>query len=118
MQAYKEITVWDDGNTAINHTYLLNGDQMVAYIRIGTSIPFYFKNPIRISKSGRKFEVVEPNPFDSLPSVVVAQELGNTREIDGSKGAKYIVDLDAKTCTCPGYTYRGTCKHSKELETK
>jgi hypothetical protein len=118
MQAYKETTVWDDGNTAINHTYLLNGDQMIAYIRVGTSVPFYFKNPIRISKSGRKFEVVEPNPFDNIPTVVVQQELGNTREIDGSKGAKYIVDLDAKTCTCPGYTYRGTCKHTKELDTK
>jgi hypothetical protein len=118
MQAYKETTVWDDGNTAINHTYLLNGDQMVAYIRVGTTVPFYFKNPIRISKSGRKFEVVEPNPFDNIPSVVVQQELSNTREIDGSKGAKYIVDLDAKTCTCPGYTYRGTCKHTKELDTK
>ena len=118
MQAYKETTVWDDGNTAINHTYLLNGDQMVAYIRVGTTVPFYFKNPIRISKSGRKFEVVEPNPFNNIPSVVVQQELGNTREIDGSKGAKYIVDLDAKTCTCPGYTYRGTCKHTKELDTK
>ena len=118
MSAYREITVWEDGNTAINHTYLLNGDMMIAYIRVGTSVPFYFKNPIRISKSGRKFEPVEPNPFDLVPSVVVAQELGNTREIDGSKGAKYIVDLDAKTCTCPGYTYRGTCKHTKELETK
>lgn len=117
MQAYKEITVWTDGNTAINHTYLLEGDKMVAYIRVGTSVPFYFKNPIRISKSGRKFEVVEPNPFDNIPSVVVQQALGNTREIDGSNGAKYIVDLDAKTCTCPGYTYRGTCKHVKELDT-
>jgi hypothetical protein len=116
MQAYKETTVWDDGNVAINHTYLLEGDKMIAYIRVGTSVPFYFKNPIRISRSGRKFEVVDPNPFDNIPSVVVQQALGNTREIDGSKGAKYIVDLDAKTCTCPGYTYRGTCKHVKELE--
>jgi hypothetical protein len=119
MQAYKEITVWDDGNTAINHTYLLNGDQMIAYIRVGTTVPFYFKNPIRISKSGRKFELVEPNPFAFLPQVVVAQTTSdNIVEIDGSKGAKYILDKSEKTCTCPGFTYRGTCKHVKELETQ
>lgn len=115
-KAYKETTVWEDGNTAINHTYLLDGDRMIAYMRTGTSVPFYFKTPIRISRSGRKFELVEPNPFDLVPHVVIAQELANTREIDGSKGAKYILDLDAKSCTCPGYTYRGTCKHVKELE--
>lgn len=116
MQAYKEITIWDDGNTAINHTYLLEGDMMIAYIRVGTTVPFYFKNPIRISKSGRKFEVVDPSPFNAVPVVALPQELGNVKEIDGSKGAKYILDVDAKTCTCPGYTYRGTCKHVKELE--
>jgi hypothetical protein len=119
MQAYKETTVWDDGNTAINHTYLLNGDQMIAYIRVGTTVPFYFKNPIRISKSGRKFEVVEPNPFAFVPQVVVEQKTSdNVVEIEGSKGARYILDKVLCTCTCPGFTYRGTCKHVKELETQ
>ena len=117
-KAYKETTVWEDGNTAINHTYLLDGDRMIAYMRTGTSVPFYFKTPIRISRSGRKFELVEPDPFDLVPHVVIAQELANCREIDGSKGAKYMVDLTAQTCTCPGYTYRGTCRHVKLLETQ
>jgi len=116
-QAYRETTKWEDGNTAINHTYLLEGDMMIAYIRVGSSVPFYFKNPIRISKSGRKFEQLTDNPFDDVFSVVVPQTVeGRVKEIDGSKGAKYILDIDAKTCTCPGYTYRGTCKHVKELE--
>jgi hypothetical protein len=116
-QAYKEITKWADGNTAINHTYLLEGDSMVAYMRVGSTVPFYFKNPIRIDKRGRKFEVVEPNPFDSIPLVAVPQQTSaNIVEIDGSKGAKYILDKVLCTCTCPGFTYRGTCKHVKELE--
>ena len=115
--AYKEITVWDDGNTAINHTYLLDGDMMIGYMRVGSSVPFYFKNPIRISRSGRKFELVEPNPFDQVFSIVIPQTTSDRiKEIDGSRGAKYIVDLVDKTCTCPGFTYRGTCKHVKELE--
>ena len=116
-KAYVERTVWEDGNTAINHTYLLDGDSMLGYIRVGSTVPFYFKNPIRISRSGRKFELLDTNPFDHVPVVVVEQQLANTREIEGSKGARYILDLDARTCTCPGYTYRGTCKHVKELET-
>ena len=115
-QAYRETTEWADGNTNINHTYLLEGDRMIAYIRSQTSVPFYFKAPITISRSKRKFELVEPNPFDSVPSVVVAQE-SNIKEIEGSKGTVYYVNTDDKTCTCPGYTYRGACKHVKLLET-
>jgi hypothetical protein len=118
-QAYKEITQWEDGATAINHTYLLDGDSMIAYMRVGTSVPFYFKAPIRISRSGRKFEVVDPNPFEHVPEVVVEQTTSdNTVEIEGSKGARYILDRVLCTCTCPGFTYRGTCKHVKELETE
>jgi hypothetical protein len=112
-QAFKETTVWADGNTAINHTYFLNGDKMVAYIRYGTTEPFWFKTPIRIDKRGRKFEQVSNDLFALSFNVFTPS---NTKEVEGSKGAKYIVNLDENTCTCPGYTYRGTCKHVKELE--
>jgi hypothetical protein len=104
MQAVKEITKWEDGNSQINHTYLLEGDQMVAYIRFGHSDPYYFKKPIRIDRRGRKFEELTVNPF----AQPVASQL---REVKGSKGDTYYVDDEAHSCTCPGYTYRGTCKH-------
>jgi hypothetical protein len=114
--AYRETTEWADSPSSINHTYLLEGDKMIAYMRSQTSVPFYFKTPIRIDRRGRRFELVEPNPFDLLAVPVMAQT-NEIREIEGSKGARYYVNTDAKTCTCPGYTYRGTCKHTKELET-
>jgi hypothetical protein len=116
-QAYKEVTVWEDSPSSINHIYLLEGDSMIAYMRSQTSVPFYFKTPIRIDKRGRKFELVEPNPFEviAIPQVVVEQK-AHVKEIEGSKGAIYYLNTDDKTCTCPGYTYRGTCKHVKELE--
>ena len=39
-----------------------------------------------------------------------------TKIVQGSKGAEYIVTLGANTsCTCPGFTFRGACKHTKEL---
>jgi hypothetical protein len=117
-QAYKETTVWEDGSTSINHTYLLEGDKMIAYMRSQTSVPFYFKKPIMISRSGRKFELIDPNPFESanLAQPVVVQSNSDIEEIAGSKGAVYYLNKDLKTCTCPGYTYRGTCKHVKLLD--
>jgi len=119
-EAYKETTVWEDGSTSINHTYLLEGDRMIAYMRSQTSVPFYFKTPIRIDRRGRKFELLEENPFEviAIPQVVVEQRDVDVVEISGSKGAKYYLNRIQKTCTCPGYTYRGTCKHVKELEAK
>lgn len=107
MQAVKEITEWSNGAN-INHVYLLDGSKMVAYIKFGKGKPFYFKNPIGIDKRGRKFEVLKKNPFD----VEIKSEL---IEVQGSKGNVYYVDPEAKTCTCPGFSFRGTCKHTVDL---
>lgn len=112
-QAFKEITVWDDGATTVNHTYLFNGDKAVAYIRYGTSEPFWFKSPMRIDKRGRKFEQVSSDLFNLSVNWITPS---NTKEVEGSKGQKYIINLDENTCTCPGFTFRGACKHVKELE--
>jgi len=110
MQALLETTAWG-GNTP-NHTYLLDGNNLVAYIRSGTDSPYYFKRPIKgFDKRARKFVAVEPNPFD-VPAV--AEHLIT---VEGSKGQVYTVDTDLGTCTCPGYTFRGACKHVKALET-
>ena len=89
MQAFKEITVWADSNTAINHTYLLDGDKMVAYIRYGTTEPFWFKTPIKISKSGRKFEQVSDDLFNLSMNVLTPN---NIKEVTGSNGTKYIIN--------------------------
>jgi hypothetical protein len=109
MEAVREITVWTDGTSA-NHTYLLDGDKMVAYIPFGKKTQTVFKNPIRIDKRGRKFEKLKQNPFKLEVKVE-----SNLIEVQGSKGNIYYVDPEAKTCTCSGYTFRGTCKHTKEL---
>jgi hypothetical protein len=113
MPAFRETTVWSD-NSAVNHTYLLEGDKMVAYIRQGTEEPFWFKKPITFSRTGRKFQPVTPDPFENSLRVLAPQ---NTRVVEGSKGQSYIVNLDEMTCSCPGYTFRGQCKHVKELAT-
>ena len=109
-QAFKEITVWTDSPSSINHTYLLEGDKMLAYIRAGSDNEFWFSKPITISRSGRKFVEVKDSPFTNKAEVVAS----TLREVIGSKGQKYLVDDDTKTCTCPGFTFRGACKHTKE----
>ena len=104
MEALRETT----GGQFHPHTYLLDGTTLVAYIKAGENEPFYFKNGIKgFDKRGRKFEVVKPNPFRAKATVLI--------EVQGSKGNSYFVDPETKSCTCPGFTFRGDCKHVKEL---
>ena len=101
MEALRETT----GGAFPPHIYLLDGNKLVSYIKSGESEPFYFKNPIKgFDKRGRKFATITPNPFKvKTPSNLIT--------IKGSKGNEYTIDPEAKTCTCPGYTFRGACKH-------
>lgn len=107
-QAMKEVTQWADGATTVNHTYLFDGDKILAYVRYGTQEPQWFKQPIKIDRRGRKFQAVDAMPFHSSFNVFTPRDVV---EVQGSKGAVYYVNTTEKTCTCPGYTYRGACKH-------
>jgi len=116
-EAYLETTEWADVK-GCNHTYYLNGDKMLAYIRMGASEPFWFKAPITISRSGRKFQRVDAGVFENslgvLSVLAPAKDL-DVVEVAGSKpGVVYLVNRVEMTCTCPGYTYRGSCKHTKD----
>ena len=104
MEAIREVT----GGLFPAHTYLLDGTTLVAYIKRGETQPFYFKNGIKgFDKRGRKFERVDAKQFK-------AKAQTNLIEVKGSKGNSYFVDPEARTCTCPGFTYRGNCKHIEE----
>jgi hypothetical protein len=106
MKAYKETTVW----ATPNHTYLLDGNNLIAYIKENETEPFYFKNPIKgFDRRGRKFLELTDNPFE----VKVSSSL---REVKGSKGNSYFVNDSEGTCTCPGFTFRGACKHIESKE--
>jgi hypothetical protein len=103
-EAVREIT----GGLFHPHVYLLDGNNLIAYIKHNETAPFYFKNPIKgFDKRGRKFEAVKPNPFKIKPN-------SNLIKVQGSNGKEYTVDPDAKSCTCPGYTFRGQCRHLAE----
>jgi hypothetical protein len=104
MEALQETT----GGAFHPHVYLLDGNNLVAYIKSGETAPFYFKNPIKgFDKRGRKFATVTPNPFK-------VKQQSNLITIKGSNGNVYTVDPESKSCNCPGYTFRGACKHVAE----
>ena len=107
MEAVVETTEWS-GEVQPNHKYLLDGAKVLAYIKQGSTTPFYFKTPLTIDKRGRKFVPLKANPFK-------VEEKATVIKVSGSKGAVYSIDTLEKTCTCPGYIFRGACKHLTEL---
>lgn len=108
MIAVKEVTQWDMESQP-NHTYLLDGDKILAYIPQGKTVPVYLKNPMKMDQRGRKFQELKISPFK-------AQVKSTLIEIKGSKGNSYFVDPEKGTCTCPAFKFgKGTCKHTKEV---
>ena len=100
MEALRETT----GGLFPAHVYLVDGNNLVSYIKQGETTAFYFKNPIKgFDKRGRKFETVTPNPFKQL------KKASNEHTVIGSSGQVYTVTEDS--CSCAGFTYRGRCKH-------
>ena len=114
MQVLWETTNWSD--TTPNHVYFLDDskEKMYAYVTRGSMDVFQFKRPIRIDTRGRSFTAV-PNIWN-YPAPEESVKAQTQWEVPGSKGQKYIVkkEDDVYTCTCPGYTYRGDCRHVKE----
>lgn len=99
MQALQEVTKWA-GNTP-NHIYFVEGyDRLVAYIPEGSKTPIKLKKPLRFYRAGREFKYLKM----SLPSE-------HTRLVQGSRGAVYEVNDEEGTCSCPGFTFHGRCKH-------
>lgn len=112
MEFLRETTIWNTGYSVPNHTYILDGSKLLGYIQKGKTEPFMFSKPQSFSKSGRKFEKVDNlKLFRDLMQKTVSQR----RKVVGSKGNVYYVDDAENTCTCAGFTYRGTCKHLKKV---
>jgi hypothetical protein len=108
MEAVRETT----GGLFPAHIYLLDGNNLVSYIKSGETEPFYFKNPIKgFDKRGRKFAIVNPNPFK-------VKKQSNLITVKGSNGNEYQIDTESQTCNCPGFTFRGACKHVAEYGSK
>lgn len=99
IEILQEITDWGKYPVANGVYHVNSAGQLVQHN------DKVFKNPIKqFSKARRKFTKIgeRPETFDS--DVITVQ---------GSNGKTYTIQ-DGK-CSCPGYTFRGNCKHVKEV---
>lgn len=109
MRIMQETTKWE-GNTP-NHVYIMNDamTRMIAYVPEGSKTVKKFANPVPIDTRGRTFVELEGDTETAAsPEVKV---------IEGSKGQKYrlVKEDGAWVCSCPGFKFRGTCKHSQSI---
>ena len=107
IEILQEVTDW--GKYKVNNgVYHINGaGKLIAYQRNKDSEVQVLNVPSnQFSKSRRKFIKIGERA-EELASHIV--------KVEGSKGNVYLVDTEKMTCTCPGFTFRGTCKHIKEF---
>lgn len=111
MEALLETTQWNSPTP--NHCYLVDGHNIVAYIKQFHGVPEWFKNPIGFDKRGRTFKKVGLHVF----GLAEKTEPIHTYEVKGSTGATYIVTKrkNAYYCSCTGFQFRGQCKHVEQI---
>jgi len=96
IEILQEVTDWGKYNVANGVYHVNSAGQLVQHNDT------VLKNPItQFSKARRKFKKIGERP-EELPADVVT--------VQGSNGKVYIID-DGK-CSCPGFKFRGTCKHT------
>lgn len=122
MKYFQEATDWDAGYKVPNHIYYMSDDKRkaVGYIKENTTTLIKFSQPMSIDPRGRKFV--------ALDMVVDSDEVYFPKEkqtdiakvvtVQGSNGKQYFVSKVGNriSCTCPGFTFRNTCKHIKEYK--
>ena len=120
VKIMQEITDWKVPYRQPNHVYLMSGDRVLAMSRWGEGRPEYFPNQNRINRGGRRFIEVKRNPwgFDMRIQVIGDEKpQGETWTVTGSRGDEYTVSLSGGrwACTCPGATFRSSCKHIAKI---
>jgi hypothetical protein len=114
LEILKETTVWNTDSPVPNHTYLLDGDKLVAYAKFGSDEIVISKTQIKISKRYRTFVRDYHVGLNTLIPKRIAEAGVRTFKIN-SKEKEYFVTLKEKSntfsCTCTGFQFRGKCKH-------
>ncbi len=127
MKVLQETSKWP-GSTP-NHIYALSEKgELIGYVNTLTQEVVLLSHPMPFYKTRRSFVPVantwnfhEPDTVgDPKPSEAPSPTRGE-QPITGSTGSVYILSgplvggsntsFIADRCTCPGFTYRGTCSH-------
>lgn len=119
MVFLEEITTWS-GHTP-NHVYILNDqqDRLYAYVQTHTQTLVEFRKPLDFHVQGRKFRPVANQWNYHAPEQPPAPQ-ARTWTVAGSQGNTYQVQLTGTqyVCECPGWKYRGHCRHVQEVSAK
>jgi hypothetical protein len=114
LEILKETTVWNTDSPVPNHTYLLDGDKLIAYAKFGSNEIVISKTQIKISKRYRTFVRDSHVGLNTLIPKRIKEAGVRTFKIN-SKENEYFVTLKEKSntfsCTCTGFQFRGNCKH-------
>lgn len=125
LKIMQEVTVWDIEYRQPNHVYLVSGDKIYAYSKLGQGKPEYLRTPLRFDRRGRKFVETKKNKWKFDLNIRTEQEselgqqpAGETWQVAGSKGNTYTVSLSngRYSCTCQGYQFRSRCKHIQDIQ--
>ena len=111
LEILTETTSWSDGSNA-NHTYLLDGNKIIAYAKFGGDDIQVLKTQIRIDKRYRTFIKTKHSSLEI--SIKNTKPKSNTRVFKVKSNTKeYIVELSDYnySCTCTGFNFRAKCKH-------
>ena len=104
MKIVQETTKWAD--SVANNLYLVsdNMEYIIAYVPEGQRVAQRFSKPIRWDSRGRTFKILRE----------IAENDPDTKIVEGSKGQRYTLTRanGVWACSCPGYTYRGKCRHA------
>ena len=104
MKIVQETTSWADATA--NNLYLVsdNMEYIIAYVPEGDRVAKRFNKPIRWDSRGRTFKILKE----------IAENDNDTVIVDGSGGRRYTLTRanGSWSCTCPGYAYRGKCRHA------
>jgi hypothetical protein len=103
IRILQEVTDWGEENVS-NGTYYVNQhDHLVAYMPKNGEYKEFSKPMKRFSTARRKFKLLGTidNGTAGIP-------------VKGSRGNTYYVK-DNK-CTCPGFKFRGSCKHLDQIK--
>lgn len=94
IEILQEITEWD--SPVKNGTYHINSAGHL--VQFNDTI---FKAPLKgFSKARRKFKKIGERPDMSMPTM---------KTVVGSTGKIYVINNGE--CSCPGFQFRGKCKH-------
>jgi len=99
IEILQEITDWGDYSVANGVYHVDSAGRLVQHNDT------VFKVPLKgFSKARRKFKKIGERPEEFSKDVIVVQ---------GSGGKTYTIE-DGK-CSCPGFTFRGNCKHVNSI---